>query len=240
MVSFVLTALVVILLIFIAAWIAIRRTMGKYLAEHRRAEEERRQSLDTLRNALGGAIEAMARIVEARDPYTAGHQRRVADLARAIAQEMGVPGDIVDGIRMAGAIHDIGKVSVPAEILSKPAVLSDIERNLMRVHSQAGYDVLKEIDFIWPVAEIVLQHHERLDGSGYPRGLSGDKILLEARIIAVADVVEAMASYRPYRPAIGLEKALEEIAGNRGALYDPAAVDACIRLFKEKGFHFKP
>lgn len=231
-------AITAVLLFSLAAWIVVYRLMGKYIVERRQAEEEREQSLAKLRNALGGMIQAMSLTVEARDPYTAGHQRRVADLARAIAREMGAPQDVVDGIRMAGAIHDIGKISVPAEILSKPAQLSDIESGLIKIHPQAGFDILKEIDFPWPVAQIVLQHHERLNGCGYPAGLTDGEIIPEAKIMAVADVVEAMASYRPYRPAIGLKEALEEIAQNRGILYDPAAVDACLRLFKEKTFHF--
>jgi HD-GYP domain-containing protein (c-di-GMP phosphodiesterase class II) len=178
----------------------------------------------------------MAVVVETRDPYTAGHQRRVSDLARAIATEMNLSRGRIDGIRVMGSIHDIGKISVPAEILSKPTKLTDIEFGLIKAHSSAGYDILKEIEFPWPVAEIVLQHHEKLNGFGYPRGLKGNEILPEAKIICVADVVEAMASHRPYRPALGIEKALEEIFQNRGILYDPDVVDACLRLFREKGY----
>ena len=184
-------------------------------------------------------IQAIALTVETKDPYTAGHQRRVSDLARAIAQEMGVPIEKVDGVRMAGVLHDLGKISVPAEILSKPTKLTDIEYGLIKIHPQAGYDILKEVEFPWPIAQIVLQHHERLNGSGYPQGLKGDEILLEARIIMVADVVEAMASHRPYRPGLGLDKALGEISGNKGILYDPAVVDACLKLFTQKGFELK-
>jgi len=206
------------------------------LAERKRAEEELQHTLERLRKAMGGIIQAMALAVEMKDAYTAGHQRRVADLARAIATEMGLSEEQIDGIRMAGVIHDIGKITVPAEILSKPVALSDLEYGLIKVHSQVGYDILKEIEFPWPVAEMVLQHHERMDGSGYPQGLSGDEIMLEARILAVADVVEAMASYRPYRPPRGMDKALEEISQNGGVLYDSEVVDACLRLFTEKGF----
>jgi len=173
-----------------------------------------------------------------RDPYTAGHQRRVAELASAIAKEMRLPKEKIEGIHMAGLIHDIGKIAVPAEILSKPSKLSKMEMDLIKAHSQVGYELLKEIDFPWPVANIVLQHHERLDGVGYPQGLKGDEILLEARILAVADVVEAMASHRPYRPALGLDAALDEIKQGKGKLYEPAAVDACLVLF-EKGFTFE-
>jgi putative nucleotidyltransferase with HDIG domain len=174
--------------------------------------------------------------VETKDAYTAGHQRRVANLARAIAAEMGLSPEQIDGIRMAAVIHDLGKISVPAEILSKPIGLNDLEYGLIKIHPQVGYDILKEIEFPWPVAQIVLQHHERMDGSGYPQGLLGEEIILEARILAVADVVEAMASHRPYRPPHGVDKALEEISRNRGILYDPEVVDACLKLFNEKGF----
>ena len=209
------------------------------IAERRRAEEELRQSYVKLRMALGGTIEVLVSAVEVRDPYTAGHQQRVANLARALATEMGLSQEQIDGIRMAGVIHDIGKISVPAEILSKPGQLKDVEYGLIKMHSQVGHDVLKTVDFPWPVAQIVLQHHERLDGSGYPQGLSGEEIILEARILAVADVVEAMASLRPYRLALGIDKALEEISQNRGVLYDPEVVDACLKLFTEKRFTFE-
>jgi PAS domain S-box-containing protein/putative nucleotidyltransferase with HDIG domain len=209
------------------------------ITERKRAEEELQDSLEKLRKALGGTIQAIALTVERRDPYTAGHQRQVADLARAIATEMGLSKEQVDGIRMAGVIHDIGKTSVPSEILSKPGQLGDIEFSLIKTHPQVGYDILKTIDFPWPVAEIVLQHHERVDGSGYPQGLPGGEIMLEARILAVADVVAAMASHRPYRPPHGLDKALEEISQNKGVLYDPEVVDTCLKLFTEKGFKFE-
>jgi putative two-component system response regulator len=196
--------------------------------------EEFKQSLEKLRKSMEGIIMAVALIVEARDPYTAGHQRRVADLARTIAQEMGLPEDQVDGLRMAGMIHDLGKIAVPAEILSKPTNLSKLEFNLIKVHSEAGYNILKDINFPWPIARMVLEHHERIDGSGYPNGLTGDELLLETKILSVADVVEAIASHRPYRPAFGLDAALEEISKNRGKLYDPEVVDVCLKLFREK------
>jgi putative nucleotidyltransferase with HDIG domain len=205
----------------------------------KKAEDDLNQTVTKLRKITGATIQAMAQTVEVRDPYTAGHQRRVADLARAIATNMGLTADQIDGIRMAGAIHDIGKISVPAEILSKPGVLTPIEFSLIKTHSQIGYEILKDIEFPWDIAQMVLQHHERMDGSGYPNGLSGEEILLEARIIAVADVVEAMASHRPYRPAVGMDKALDEISTKRGRIYDPAVVDACLRLFKEQTFAFK-
>jgi HD-GYP domain-containing protein (c-di-GMP phosphodiesterase class II) len=176
--------------------------------------------------------------IEARDPYTSGHQTKVSRLARAIAQDMALSSDTVDNIRIAGSIHDIGKISVPAEILSKPGKLTDVEFSLIKLHPQTGYDILKNAELPYPIAEIILQHHERLDGSGYPQGLKNDQILLESQIIMVADVVEAMASHRPYRPALGVDAALEEIAKNRGVLYDEKVVEACLRLFREKGFEF--
>ncbi|MFQ5813501.1 MAG: GAF domain-containing protein, partial [Anaerolineae bacterium] len=209
------------------------------LAERKRAEGELRRTLEKLREALGGIIQTVALAVETKDPYTAGHQRRVANLARAIANEMGLPQEQIDGVRMAGRIHDLGKIAIPAEILSTPIRLNDFQWGMIKAHSQVGYDILKTVEFPWPVAQIVLQHHERLDGSGYPQGLSGDEIMLEARILAVADVVEAMASFRPYRPTLGIDKALEEISQNRGILYDAEVVDACLKLFAEKGFKFE-
>jgi putative nucleotidyltransferase with HDIG domain len=205
----------------------------------KKAEEELRHSVEKLRKITGATIQAMAQTVEVRDPYTAGHQRRVADLARAIATRMKLSSDRVDGIRLAGVIHDIGKISVPAEILSKPGLLTPLEFSLIKTHSQVGHDILKDIEFPWDIATMVLQHHERLDGSGYPQGVTGDRILLEARILTVADVVEAMASHRPYRPSLGLDKALEEIGGKKGRFYDPDVVDACVDLFTENKFAFK-
>jgi HD-GYP domain-containing protein (c-di-GMP phosphodiesterase class II) len=171
-----------------------------------------------------------------RDPYTAGHQIRSANLACVVATEMGLPQDKIDGLRMASSIHDIGKLSIPAEILSKPTKLTDIEFSLIKEHSQSGYEMLKNVESPWPLAQIVYQHHERMNGSGYPRNLKGDEILIEARIMAVADVVEAMASHRPYRSALGIEAALEEIEKNKGILYDNDVAVACLRLFREKGY----
>ena len=204
----------------------------------KQAEEHVKQSLKRLQRSLEGTIYALAATTEMRDPYTAGHQRRVAALASAVAKEMGLPEEQIEGIHMASLIHDIGKISVPAEILSKPSKLSEMEMDIIKGHSQIAYDILKGIDFPWPIADIVLQHHERMDGSGYPNGLKGDEILLEARILAVADVVEAMASHRPYRPALGLDAALDEIKKNKGQLYDPDVVDACLAVFKN-GFTFE-
>ena len=203
------------------------------------AEGEAKKSLNKLRKAFGAIIQVLEKTVEIRDPYTAGHQRRVADLARLIAGEMGLSKDRIDGIKITGIIHDIGKIHIPAEILSKPRALTSIEFNLIKTHPQVGADILKAIDFPWPVDQIILQHHERVDGSGYPHGLSKRGILLEARILGVADVVEAMASHRPYRPALGIDKALKEISDNRGVLYDRDVVDVCLKLFKEKHYHFE-
>ncbi len=205
----------------------------------KRAEEDRRQSIDKLRKMLGATVQAMAVAVETRDPYTAGLQRRVADLARTIATELGLSGERTDGLRMASLIHDIGKISVPAEILSKPTRLTEIEYRLIKTHSQSGYDILKDIEFPWPIARIILEHHERINGSGYPNGLTGDNLLVESKILAVADVVEAIASHRPYRAGLGMNAALDEIMKNRGIMYDAAAVNACIGLFKEKGYRFE-
>jgi PAS domain S-box-containing protein len=212
------------------------RGLARDITDRKKAQDERDHVLIRLRKTLGTMIQAMSAAVETRDPYTSGHQRRVSDLARSIAAQMKLPSDQIEGIRMAAAIHDLGKISIPAEILSMPRKLSKLEFDLVKTHPQAGYDIIKDIDFTWPIADVILQHHERIDGSGYPKGLSGENILLEARILAVADVVEAMASYRPYRPALGLEKALEEIMQNKAVLYDAAAVDACLKLFKEKGY----
>jgi len=200
------------------------------------SKEELKSTLTRLRKALGAIIEALAAVVEAKDPYTAGHQHRVADLARAIATEMALSTDEKEGIRLAASIHDIGKIRVPSEILNRPGKIMDAEMDIIKCHPEAGYDVLKNIDFPWPVAQIVLQHHERVDGSGYPRGLKDEEILIEARVIAVADVVDAMSSHRPYRPALGIDSALEEIEQGSGTRYDPKVVAACINLFKEKGF----
>jgi PAS domain S-box-containing protein len=201
------------------------------ITERMQVEDKLTESRENLRKALGATVEAIALMVETRDPYTAGHQRRVSDLAGAIAQATGIDSDGIEGIRMAGMIHDIGKISVPAEILSKPVRLSEIEISLIRVHPQAGYDILKDIEFPWAIGQIILQHHERMDGSGYPQGLKEAQVCFEARIVAVADVVEAMASHRPYRPGLGLGTALDEISANRGKLYDERVVDACLKVF---------
>lgn len=208
------------------------------ITERKKAEQKLEDTLESLRKSFGATIQVLVSAVEARDPYTAGHQIRVADLARAIATEMGLPQEQIDGIRMAGTIHDIGKLSIPAEILSKPTKLSEIEFSLIKEHARKGFEMLKDVESPWPLAEIVHQHHERMDGSGYPGKLKGEEILIEARILSVADVVEAMASHRPYRPGLGIDAALEEISKNRGILYDAGVVDACLRLFNEKGYKF--
>lgn len=192
-----------------------------------------------LMETLDGVIRIIAMIVETRDAYTAGHQQRVAELACAMAEKMGFPQDRVKGIHMAGIIHDLGKIGVPAEILSKPGRLSELEFGLIKTHPATGYDILKGVEFPWPIAEMVYQHHERMDGSGYPRGLKEDEILPEARILSVADVVEAMASHRPYRAALGIEVALDEIYRNRGVLYDFQVVDVCLSIFRDGEFKFK-
>ena len=197
---------------------------------------ESKRAQGQLHAAFEAAIQALSATVEQRDPYTAGHQRRVAKLATAIGRELGLDEDRLSGVRIAGIIHDIGKVSVPAEILVRPGKISPTEFELIKPHPQTGYDIVKGINFPWPVAEAIRQHHERLDGSGYPQGLKGDQIILEARILAMADVVEAMCSHRPYRPSLGIEKALAEVESNRGKLYDPQVVDACLRLFREKDY----
>jgi PAS domain S-box-containing protein/putative nucleotidyltransferase with HDIG domain len=215
------------------------RGVDRDISERKQAEEELQKGYDKLHDTMIATVNTLASTVEMRDPYTAGHQRRVTVLACAMAEEMGLTEEQFDGLRMAGLVHDIGKFSVPVEILNKPGRITETEFNIIKHHSQAGYNILKEIEFPWPVAQIVLQHHERLDGSGYPQGLKNGGIMLEAKILAVADVVEAMASHRPYRPALGIDVALEEIAKNRGILYEPEMVDVCKRLFIEKGFTFE-
>jgi len=206
------------------------------ITERKQAEEKLKETLDSLRRSINTTIQVLGTASEARDPYTAGHQKRVSDLARAIATEMGLSYNTIEGIRMAGAIHDIGKISVPAEILCKPSILTNLEFSLIKNHAQFSHEIIKDVESPWPLADIVHQHHERMDGSGYPQGLAGENILIEARILAIADVVEAMMSYRPYRPALELKFALAEIEKNAGILYDRDAADACLKLFREKGY----
>jgi putative nucleotidyltransferase with HDIG domain len=197
--------------------------------------EELKASVEKIRLILEGTVLAISKIVESRDPYTAGHEQEVARIACIIAQKMNLPEDQIEGIRIAGLLHDIGKVAVPAEILTKPGKLSNLEMEMVKTHSQNAYDILKNIEIPYPIAQIILQHHERMDGSGYPQGLNGEDILLEARIIGVADVIEAMSAHRPYRPAMGIEAAIEEITQKRGTLYDPYIVDICLSIYSTEG-----
>jgi putative nucleotidyltransferase with HDIG domain len=196
------------------------------------------KSFNKLERGFQGTIILVSKITELRDPYTSGHQIRVAKLASAIAREMKLPEEKVEAIHIASLVHDIGKINVPQEILSKPGVLSDLEMRMIQIHPQAGCDILSEINFPWPIAEIVREHHEHYDGSGYPQGLKADSIMIEARIICVADVIEAMSSHRPYRPVLGLENAVREITDNRDVLYDRDVVNACRRVIIDKGFNF--
>jgi len=206
------------------------------ISEKKRAEQKILDYVEQLKSALNGTIEMMETLSELRDPYTAGHERRVAKIAVDIANELGLDSRRLEGIRVAGTLHDIGKMMIPAEILAKPSKLSPLEYALVQGHVEAGYEVLKRVNFAWPIADIVHQHHERLDGSGYPQRLRGDEILLEARILAVADVVEAISSHRPYRPGLAVDAALDEIEGGRGIKYDPMVVDACLKMFREKNY----
>ena len=199
-------------------------------------EEQTQQYVAQIESAFMRTVEVTTTLTEMRDPYTAAHERRVAEIAAAIGSELGLNTRRVEGLRVAGLLHDIGKISLPAEILAKPCRITAAEYTLVKEHAQSGYDALKDVGFPWPVAEVAWQHHERMDGSGYPRGLKGDEILLEARIMSVADVVEAMASHRPYRPGHGINKALEEIERGSGSAYDTAVVAACLRLFREQGY----
>ncbi len=212
------------------------------ISGYKKAEAKLRLSFQRnfqrMQKAMEETIGAMATIVGTRDPFTADHQRRVTHLVTAIAEELRLFEDQKRCVHLAAVIHDIGKMYIPAELLSKPGKLSNIEYSFMRTHAEAGYDILKSVDLPYPIALVIYEHHERMDGSGYPQGLKGRRIMLEARILAVADVVEAMCSHRPYRPSLGIDKALEEIADNKGILYDETVVDVCIRLFKEKGYEF--
>ena len=209
------------------------------ITERKRAEQDNEKAMKKLQTTLEKTVNALAAAVGKRDPYTASHQQRVTKLAIAIAREMDFSKEQIKGIRITGLLHDIGKISVPAEILGKPAKLTPAEFEIVKSHSQAGYDILKSIEFPWSVADIVLQHHERINGSGYPQGLLDKDILIEAKILGVADVVEAMCSHRPYRSTLGVAKTLKHILQNKGSLFDPEVVDVCVRLFKEKGFRFE-
>ncbi len=214
------------------------KEMDPSAEENDSSSDETQPNLADLRKSMGGIIKAIVKTIEMRDPYTAGHQHRVAHLSRAIAHELKLKRDQIEGIRTAATIHDLGKISVPAEILSKPGKLTDCERGIIEAHPQAGYDIVSSIDITLPIASILLQHHERIDGSGYPNGVLGEEIFIEAKIIGVADVIEAMASHRPYRAATGIDEALDEIAQGRGVLYEQEVVDVCLLLFNDKGFSF--
>jgi response regulator RpfG family c-di-GMP phosphodiesterase len=209
------------------------RGVGTDISEKKRAEEQIQRQLAQIQMAFMSTVQVVTTLVKMRDPYTASHVRRVAETSVAIGTELGFDAHRLEGLRVAGYLHDVGKITIPSDILSKPGELNPAEVQLVQGHVQASYDVLKVVQFPWPVAEIALQHHERMDGSGYPQGLKGEAIMLEARIIAVADVVESMSLHRPYRPALGIEAALSEIQRGRGSVYDSAVADACIKLFRE-------
>jgi len=210
--------------------------MQRTAIERDQSRAEQQQTLEQMQAGLVETVEAIASTVEMRDPYTAGHQRRVAELSVAIARKLGMEEEQIQGIFLAGIVHDLGKIGIPAEILSYPGRLSELQLLIVREHSQIGFDILKDIRFPWPIAQMVLQHHERMDGSGYPQGLKGEEILREAQILSVADVVEAMATHRPYRAGLGLDAALAEINDKRGTLFEADVVDACTSLFREDGF----
>ncbi len=204
--------------------------------EKRKAEEDLKKSIVRLRETLDGIMKTLEAIIEIKDPYTSGHQRKAALLAAAISEELGLSSEEIDTLRTIAMIHDIGKISIPVSILAKPGDLSRLEYDMIKTHPQVGYNILKEIDFPWPITDVVLQHHERLNGSGYPQGLRRKEIIFEAKILAVADVVEAMTSYRPYRPAFDLDEAVKEISKGRSRLYDLKVVDACIKVINGKKF----
>jgi len=208
------------------------------VTERMRAQEEIRNYITRIEAMIAGTVNSISIMVELRDPYTSGHERRVGELSAAIAAKMGLDENTQRGLRYAGAVHDVGKLAVPADLLSKPGRLTAVEFELVKAHAAQGYEVLKGIESPWPLAEVARQHHERMDGSGYPRGLKGEEILLEARILAVADVMESMSSHRPYRPALGIDKALEEIERGKGVHYDAAAVEACLAVFRDGSFSF--
>jgi len=213
--------------------------LEKVKVMYNQLEKELQQSYKNLQKFIEGTAHIIMKVVEIRDPYLIGRHQRVSKLATAIAQEMKLPQDKIEGTRIASLVHDIGKVNLPTEIVSKPSSLVEVEFNLVKNHPRIGYEILKKVDFPWPIAEIVFQHYEKIDGSGYPRGLKGDEILIEAKILGVANVVEAMSSYKSYRPSLSIDEALAEISKNKNILFDPEVVDVCLRLFKEKGFKFK-
>ncbi len=207
--------------------------------QYNQVDKKLKQAYERLQKFIEGTANIITKVVETRDPYSIGHQQRVSKLATAIAQEMKLPQDKIEGIRIASLVHDIGKVNLPTEIVSKPSKLIEVEFNLIKNYPKVGYDILRKVDFPWPIAEIVFQHQEKIDGSGYPRGLKGDEICIEAKILGVVNVVEAMTSYRSYRPAISIDESLAEISKNKNILFNPEVADACIKLFKEKEFKFE-
>ena len=213
--------------------------LEKIVVRDNQLEKELQQSDEKLQKFIEGIAHIIAEIVEIRDPYLMGHHQRVSKLATAIAQEMKLPQDKIEGVRFASLVHDVGRVNLPTEIVSKPSKLVEVEFNLVKNHPRIGYGILKKVDFPWPIAEIVFQHYEKIDGSGYPRGLKGDEILIEAKILGVANVVEAMSSYKSYRPSLSIDEALAEISKYKNILFDLEVVDACLKLFKEKRFKFK-
>jgi len=210
--------------------------LEKMIVKYNQLEKELKQTYKKLQKFIEGTANIITKVVETRDPYSTGHQQRVSKLATAIAQEMKLPQDKIEGTRIASLVHDIGKVNLPTEIISKPSKLVEVEFNLLKNHPRVGYNILKKVNFPWPIAEIVFQHQEKIDGSGYPRGLKGDEICIEARILGVANVVEAMSSYKSYRPPLSIDEALAEIVKNKNILFDPEVVDTCLKLFKERGF----
>ena len=212
--------------------------LKKIVARDNRAERELRLSDEKLQKLIEGIAYIITEIVEIRDPYLTGHHQRVSKLATAIAQEMKLPQDKIEGVKIASLVHDVGKVNLPTQIVSKPSALFEVEFNLLKNHPRTGYEILKKADFPWPIAEIVFQQYEKIDGSGYPRGLKGAEILIEAKILGVANAVEAMSSYKSYRPAFSIDESLTEISKYENILFDPEVVDACLKLFKEKGFKF--
>ena len=206
--------------------------------KYNQVDKKLKQTDIKLQKFIEGIADIITKVIELRDPYSIGHLQRVSKLSMAIAQEMKLPQDKIEGIKIASLVHDIGKVNLPSEIVRKPGKLIEVEFNLIKNYPKVGYDILKKVDFPWPIAEIVLQHQEKIDGSGYPGGLKGDKICIEAKILGVANVVEAMSSYKSYRPALSIDEALTEIVKNKNIIFDPEVVDACLKLFKEKGFKF--
>jgi len=212
--------------------------LEEVILEYNQVDKKLKQTYKKLQKFIEGTAYIIMKVVETRDPYSIGHQKRVSKLATAIAQEMKLPQDKIEGTRIASLVHDIGKVNLPTEIISKPGKLIEVEFNLIKNYPKVGYDILKKLDFPWPIAEIVFQHQEKIDGSGYPRGLKGDEICIEAKILGVANVVEAMSSYKSYRPALSIDEALAEIVKNKNILFDLKVVDTCIKFFKEKNFKF--